>query len=75
MAVPSARSRRTRRNSSATSVRVSEEVGSSMIRMRALIERARAISTICCWAMLRLRAFCLRSRCTPSEASSLSASA
>ena len=62
IAVPCSRKRRTRRNRSATSLSVREEVGSSMIRMRALMEKALAISTICCWAMLRLRAFFLKSR-------------
>ena len=32
---------------------LSAEVGSSMIRMRALRDRALAISTICCWPIIR----------------------
>ena len=35
-------------NSTSTSVALSAEVGSSMMRMRELTDRARAISTICC---------------------------
>ena len=68
-ATPSSRSRRTTRNSDSTSSSVSELVGSSRISTRASIERARAISTICCWSGRRRRTGSDGSRSRPSRAS------
>ena len=50
---PFARRSRMIRNSSSISVSVSAAVGSSITRTAALSESALAISTICCWAILR----------------------
>ncbi len=49
-ATPSERRRRVIPKRASTSSSVSELVGSSRISTRASIERARAISTICCWS-------------------------
>ncbi len=51
-------------NSTSTSVALSAEVGSSMIRIRELTESARAISTICCWPR-RSSSTGVRDRCPP----------
>ena len=50
---PFARRSRMIRNSSSISVSVSAAVGSSITRTAALSDSALAISTICCWAILR----------------------
>jgi len=55
-----------RLNRSATSFKVSDEVGSSIIRMRALIENRAQFRPSAVGRMVKLRAFCRRSSCTPS---------
>ena len=59
---PSAFSWRMIRNSSSISLAVREEVGSSMMRIFALTDRALAISTICCLETGRSPTVCLGSR-------------
>ena len=52
MDAPSFRSFSVMRYSSSDSFLVREAVGSSMMMIRACMDRALAISTICCWATL-----------------------
>ena len=62
MPLPSSLSWRMMRNISSISFSVSAEVGSSMMRIRALVDSALAISTICCMETFRLPTIVVGSR-------------
>ncbi len=71
MPTPRSRSESMSRNSTSVSARLMAEVGSSITRI--LVEsndRALAISTICCWATVRLPTTAFGFRAMPSSRSS-----